>query len=76
VSRQVLIERSGRSNRRAARGVRRRRQVILRRLTRGIGLPVGLVVALSVGSVAAAGPSVRNGDITFMRQDQAGFWQT
>jgi Tol biopolymer transport system component len=35
-----------------------------------------LVVALSVGSVAAAGPSVRNGDITFMRQDQAGFWQT
>jgi TolB protein len=35
-----------------------------------------LTVVLGVGPVAQAEPRDHNGDITFMRQDQAGFWQT
>ncbi len=60
----------------APRDVRGRHPAILRRLARGLGLPLGLIVALTVGPVSQADSPDRNGDITFMRQDDAGFWQT
>ena len=46
------------------------------RLARAAALTLAPAAALVVGPVAAADTPDRNGDITFMRQDDAGFWQT
>ena len=57
-------------------GMTRHHSVVPRHVARRVALVLGLMVALLVAPAAEAKPSDRNGDITFMRQDDAGFWQT
>jgi TolB protein len=47
-----------------------------RRVVGRIAPALGLALALVTGPVAVADSPGRNGAITFMRQDDAGFWQT
>ena len=58
--------------------IQRLNQPMVRRAALGGVLTIVMSVALGsgAGSVAAAKSPDRNGDLTFMRQDDAGFWQT
>ena len=58
--------------------IERLNQPMVRRVALGGVLTLVMSVALGsgAGSVAAAETRDRNGDLTFMRQDEAGFWQT